>query len=236
MRGGGDTGVAQDGRVQGHNPVHSQIRYCCLQISINFAERFGKLNVASCNLFSPSNHIAQLLRLNLSIVSCRILVQFSYHQIAADLLLVSEDVVKDTAYALHLWLPSLGGIRADALAYGDVGLDPEREGLLVDVLTSQALPVERAGHGVDLLFELGVVALHDLNPGAGLRLVGHCLPLEALGLEEGFKFRINLKLARMLIVCVVVEAQADDGAVHVLPNVIQRLVHEAWETLIVNES
>jgi len=113
------------------------------------------------------------------------MVQFSYHQIAADLLLVGEYVVKDTAYALHLWLPSLGGVGADALANGDVGLDPERKGLLMDIFTSQALPVERAGHGVDLLFELGVVALHDLNPGAGLRLVGHCLPLEALGLEEG---------------------------------------------------
>ena len=191
--------------------------------------------MTSCYLFSPSNHITQFLRLYLCVASCSILVQFSYHQVAADLLLVGEDVVKDTADALHLWLPSLGGVGADALAYGDVGLDPEREGLLVDVLASQPLPVEGAGHGVDLLFKLGVVALHDLNPGAGLRLVGHCLPLEALGLEEGFKFRIDLKLARMLLVCVVVEAEADDGAVHMLPNVIQGLIHEAGETLFVKE-
>jgi hypothetical protein len=189
--------------------------------------------VTSCYLFSSSNHITQFLQLYLCIASCSILVQFSYHQVATDLLLVGEDVVKDTAYALNLWLPSLRGVGADALAYGDVGLDPEREGFLVDVLASQALPVEGAGHGVDLLFELGVVALHDLNPGAGLRLVGHCLPLEALGLEEGFKFRIDLKLARMLILCVVVKVQADDGAVHVLPNVIQRLIYEARETLFV---
>ena len=52
----------------------------------------------------------------------------------------------------------------------------------MNILTSQALPEERACHGVNLLLELTVLALHDLNSGAGLRLVGHSLPLEALAL------------------------------------------------------
>lgn len=95
---------------------------------------------------------------------------------------VGKDVVKDTADALNLRLPSLGSIGPDALANRDVGLDPEREGLLVNILTSQPLPEERACHGINLLLELTVVALHDLNSGAGLRLVGHSLPLEALAL------------------------------------------------------
>lgn len=94
------------------------------------------------NLFSLCYHITQFLRLNLCVTSSRILVQFSYHKIAPNLLLVGEDVIKDTAYALNLRLPSLGSIGPDALAYRDVGLDPEREGLLVNILTSQALPEE----------------------------------------------------------------------------------------------
>jgi hypothetical protein len=40
----------------------------------------------------------------------------------------------------------------------------------------------------------------------------------------------------MIILCVVIEAQADNGAVHVLPNVIQSFVHKTRETLIINES
>jgi len=70
------------------------------------------------------------------------MVQFSYHKISPDLLFVGKYVIKDTADALNLWLPSLGSIGPDALAYRYVGLDPEREGLLVNILTSQPLPVE----------------------------------------------------------------------------------------------
>lgn len=180
MRWGRDTRVAHNGRVQCHDPVRSQIWYGCLQISINFAERFGKLNVTLSDLFSFSYHITQLLWLNLCVTNWRILVQFSYHKISPNFLFVGKDAIKDTADALHFWLPSLGSIGPYALANRDVGLDPEWEWLLVNILTSQPLPVERACHGINLLLELTVVALHDLNSGASLRLVGHSLPLEAL--------------------------------------------------------
>lgn len=40
----------------------------------------------------------------------------------------------------------------------------------------------------------------------------------------------------MIILSVVVEAQADNGAVHMLPNVIESLVNKTRETLLINES
>jgi hypothetical protein len=62
---------------------------------------------------------------------------------------------------------------------GDKCLDSEREWLLVDLLSGKALPVYSACPWIHLLFELSIVALHDLNPATCPGLIGHCLPFEA---------------------------------------------------------
>ncbi len=64
----------------------------------------------------------------------------------------------------------------------------------MDVLPSEPLPVQRASHGVDLLFKVSIMAFHDLNTGASLGLIGHGLPLKPPSLEERLETRVDLEL------------------------------------------
>ena len=100
------------------------------------------MNVSLGDLFGSCYHITQFLRLNLCVTNWSILVQLSYHKISPDLLFIGKDVIKDTADTLDFWLPSLGCIGPDALPNRYISLDPEREGLLVNILSPQSLSVE----------------------------------------------------------------------------------------------
>lgn len=84
------------------------------------------------------------------------------------------------------------------------------------ILPLEATSIKRASHRIDLILECSVIALHDLNSTARLRLIRHSLPLKALSLQEILEYWINLELAVFFIV---IEGEADDRAVHMLPNV-----------------